>query len=110
MKRRLSAMSEKNYFAAETLGDLTIIRFAPGILLTGEIAQKVAEPLVDRIETQGCRRLVLNLANVATLSSLILAKLISLHKKMQPVGGRVVLCEAPEVIREILEVVQVTRL
>jgi stage II sporulation protein AA (anti-sigma F factor antagonist) len=109
-KRRLSTMPAQEHFTAETQGHRTIIRFAPNLLLTGAIAQGVGEEMVNRIERQGCRRLVVNFANVAGLTSLMIAKLLVAYKQLQAVGGRIVLCEVPGVIREILDEVRVTKL
>jgi anti-anti-sigma factor len=103
-------MAAEKHFTAETQGDRTVIRFAPQVLLTGAIADGVGEDMVQRIEHQGCRRLVVNFANVAGLTSLMIAKLLVVYKKMQAAGGRIVLCEVGEVIREILDVVKVTKL
>jgi anti-anti-sigma factor len=103
-------MPAEKHFTADTRGDLTIIHFAPHILLTGPIAQEVGGSLSQLIEVQGCRRLVLNFANVGGLTSLMIAKLLVLHKAIQAKGGRVVLCEVSEVIREILDLVKVTTL
>jgi anti-anti-sigma factor len=103
-------MPAEQHFTADTRGDLTIIHFAPEVLLTGPIAQEVGASLSRLIEVQGCRRLVLNFANVGGLTSLMIAKLLVVHKAIQAKGGRMVVCEVNEVIREILDLVKVTTL
>jgi len=101
-------MPEKKFFAAESKDGVLIIRFFPRVYLTGLVAEEVGDQLFKLVDEQGCRRLVLNFANVDSLTSLIIGKLVNLQKKIQAVGGRLALCEVTPVVLEILDLLRLT--
>jgi anti-anti-sigma regulatory factor len=52
---------------------------------------------------RGRRLFVLNFSQVKSLASRMLGQLVALHKRLQEVGGRVVLCEATPFLYEFFE-------
>jgi anti-anti-sigma regulatory factor len=99
---------EPTYFTTESRGDVLVVHFSPGIHLTGAVAQSVGDQLSLLVEERGCRFLLLNLANVGSVTSLIIGKLISVHKKLLGLSGRAAFCEVPPVILEILDLLRLT--
>ncbi|HKI38621.1 MAG TPA: STAS domain-containing protein [Gemmataceae bacterium] len=79
-------------------------RFAQPIILSGVVAEAVAHHL-DQLTDAGPTRIVLNCANVQSLTSLIIGKLLSLDKKVSAAGGTLALCEVRPEVREIFDVV-----
>lgn len=94
----------------EQINDLAIVRFTQSVILSGKHADVVGAFLDDLMEEPGCPRLVVNLANVQSLTSLVLGKLAGLHRRAREIGGRLVLCEPDPIVREILDVVGLSRL
>jgi len=89
-------------------GDIIIVylrKFLP--ILDGESIQILGEQLFDLVDNQGNRKLLLDFEKVVFVSSAALGKLITLNKKLQQAGGKLVMCK---IGKEILEVLEVTKL
>ncbi|HLW64151.1 MAG TPA: STAS domain-containing protein [Gemmataceae bacterium] len=92
-------------------GDITIVylkKFLP--VLDGENLQTLGEQLFDLVDNQGKRKVLLNFEGVVFVSSAALGKLITLNKKIQKAGGKLVMCAIAEPILEVFEVVKLDRL
>lgn len=100
---RLSPMEAKH------VGNVTVVRFMDPLTLTGTTAEIVGDELDRLVEGEGRCRLILNFANVRTLTSLMLGKLIALCKKIQAAGGRLALCELSSDLHEIFEVTKLNQ-
>jgi anti-anti-sigma regulatory factor len=101
-------MPEAKFFTTDSRGDVLVIRFPPGSQLSGSVAGPVGDQLFKLVDEGGWRQLLLNFANVSGVTSLFIGKLITLHKKVQPVGGWVGICEASPVVLEILDLLRLT--
>ncbi|HJT77050.1 MAG TPA: STAS domain-containing protein [Gemmataceae bacterium] len=91
------------WFRTEAVGPVTVVRFPHPGALTGEAVGVIADQLFQLVDEGGCRRLVVNLANVEGLDSAMLGKLLVLNQKLLALGGRMKLCRVPEPIAEVLE-------
>jgi anti-sigma B factor antagonist len=85
------------------VGDVTVVRFARTSILEDEAVAAVRERLFDLVDNQGRRLFVLNFRMVTGLASRMLGQLVALHKKLQAVGGRLVLCEVSPFLHEFFE-------
>jgi anti-sigma B factor antagonist len=84
-----------------TVGAVTVARFTREIVLAGQLAEAVG----DRLAALLAGRLVVDFANVRSLSSLMLAKLVTLNRAA---AGRLALCNLRPDVREIMEVTRLT--
>ena len=91
----------------EDIGDVTVVNFIDKRILDEQNIQIIGEQLFSLVDEVGRRKVLLNFGNVEFLSSAALGKLIALHKKLQAVGGRLILCNIDP---EIYEVFEITRL
>jgi anti-sigma B factor antagonist len=66
--------------------------------------QMVGRELRRLIEDEGHTRLVVSFAGVRCLSSDVLAILAGLQRKVNPVRGRIVLCDLDPLLREMLRI------
>jgi len=57
-----------------------------------------------------CHRLLLDFSGVAKLSSAMLAKLVTLHRKMEPKGEKVRLCGLNSQLRSVFATTRLDRL
>ena len=73
---------------------------------SGEI---IGEQLFSLVDDLGRRKLLLNFGNVEYLSSAALSKLITLNKKLQQVGGKLILCNIDANIREVFEITRLNK-
>jgi len=96
------------WLQTEQVGPVTCVRFTRPVLLEGDDAETAAEYLLSLVADAGCCRFVVNLERVESLSSSMLGKLITLHKKALPLGGRLALCRVDPRLLQILETVKLS--
>src|ERR1700693_690726 len=97
----MSSQPKRRIEIAE-VGDVTVVRWD----------DQPHWPLGDQLATLGAdagrRKLVRNFANVDSLSSIVLAKLMTLNKKLQALGGRLTLCNVSPQVRQVFEITRVS--
>jgi anti-sigma B factor antagonist len=89
-------------------GEVTVVRFRGPVRLDGPEAEGIAEQLLSLVQDAGRCRLVVNLGGVQALNSATLGKLITVHKKALPLGGRLALCCTGHHLQQILETVKLS--
>jgi anti-anti-sigma factor len=94
----------------EQVGQVTVARILCSNLVDEKMADALGRQLIDLVTELNCRSLVVNLARVKRLTSSTLGKLIGTYKKMQPVGGRLVLCGVDPTIQEMIATLRLNRL
>ena len=99
-----------DWFQVEQAGGVTVVRLNPlcGRHLDDETIRRLGELLVSLVADEGRRRLVVNLASIDRLDSLLLGKLVQLHKRALAGGGRVVLCQLSPRLYETFQILQLT--
>jgi len=103
----MSQPPRRRRLEVEDIGDVTVVNFVDRRILDEHNIQVIGEQLFSLVDEVGRRKILLNFGNVEFLSSAALGKLIALHKKLQAVGGRLILCNIDP---EIYEVFEITRL
>ena len=90
------------------VGDVTVVHFRDQRIIDDLAIQETGQELVQLVEEgEGCKKLLLNFAEVGFMSSAALGKLITVNKKMKGNGGSVRMCN---IRPDILEVFAITRL
>src|SRR5262245_35873562 len=92
------------------LGPVTVVNFTRRKLLEEGLIQAVGEQLSRLADEAGRGQVLLNFGNVDALSSMALSKFISLHKKVQSAGGRLIVCNLNPTIDEIFATTQLASL
>jgi anti-sigma B factor antagonist len=92
------------------LGDVTVVSFTDRKILDEQNIQNIGEQLFSLVDESGRKKLLLNFGNVEYMSSAALGKLITLNKKVQSAGGRLVLCNIDASIREVFEITKLDKL
>jgi anti-sigma B factor antagonist len=103
----MSQPPRRRRLEVEDIGDVTVVNFVDRRILDEQNIQIIGEQLFSLVDEVGRRKILLNFGNVEFLSSAALGKLIALHKKLQAVQGRLILCNIDP---EIYEVFEITRL
>jgi len=105
----MSLLFHPNLLHVEVAGDVTRIRFTTPRFEDGN-AEAIGQQLADLVDRLGRHKLHLDLGQVEFLSSLGLAKLIALNRKVRAVKGELRLHNLrPEVYR-VFEATHLTRL
>jgi anti-anti-sigma factor len=93
----------------EPHGEILVVRLTCRSVLEEEEAHAVGEQLL-RLEGEGHRKMVVDLAAVERMGSTTIAKLVRMHLKLRDAGGRLAFCRLQPRIAEIFEVLQLPRL
>src|SRR5229473_243917 len=106
----MTSQPRRRRLEVEDIGDVTVVNFTDRKILDEQNIQIIGEQLFSLVDELGRRKLLLNFGNVEYLSSAALAKLITLNKKLQQVGGRLVLCNIDPQIYEVFEITKLNKL
>src|SRR3954454_18822436 len=101
--------AKRRRLEVEDIGDVTVVNFVDRKILDEQNIQIIGEQLFSLVDEVGRRKLLLNFGNVEYLSSAALGKLITLNKKLQSVGGRLILCNIDPQIYEVFEITKLDR-
>ena len=103
----MATQPKRKRLTLEEVGDVTVVSFVDKKILDEQNIQIIGEQLFDLVDNQGKKKILLNFSNVEFLSSAALGKLITLNKKAQTSGGKLVMCN---IVKEIYEVFAITKL
>jgi anti-sigma B factor antagonist len=105
----MSSQPRRRRLEVEPIGDVTVVNFVDRKILDEQNIQVIGEQLFGLVDQDGLRKIVLNFRNVEYLSSAALGKLITLNKKLQAAGGRLVLCNIGSQIFEVFEITKLDK-
>jgi anti-anti-sigma regulatory factor len=95
------------YIATEQLGGVTVVRFLPNHLYDSLTIQVMGDELSRVVDETVRANLVLDFSRVTRVSSAVLGKFITLHRKVQLARGRLMFCCVPS---QLFEFFQITKL
>jgi anti-sigma B factor antagonist len=100
----MSQLDESAELVSTTIdGDVIIAKLkGPEVALEIEIDQ-YGDALAKLADNQSHHRVVLRLVSVRFVTSAALGKFITLHRRLQRAGGRLVICEVGPAIEEVLK-------
>jgi len=77
---------------------ILIVSFTLSMLTDDENIEQLGHELFMLVEHFGCRKMILSLQRVRYMTSSVLGKMISLHRKLHRDGGLLVVCNVgPEI-------------
>ncbi|MGC4001811.1 MAG: STAS domain-containing protein [Pirellulales bacterium] len=100
-------MPAPRHIKVNVVNGVAVVRFVDTKIIDDLVIQELGQELFSLVEQDKQSALVLNFSNVEFLSSAALGKLITLDKKMKPLGGKVRLSN---IRPEIFEVFRITKL
>lgn len=92
------------YFHISEDGEVVIGQFCVPRLTEDQNIEQLGQDLFALVDQFDKRKVVLSLASVEFLTSSVLGKLITLHRKMHRQKGRLVLCDLQPGVNEIMRV------
>lgn len=105
-----AAQPRRRRLEVEDIGDITVVNFTDRKILDEQNIQLIGEQLFSLVDESHRKKILLNFGNVEYLSSAALGKLITLNKKLQSVGGRLILCNIDPQIYEVFEITKLNKL
>ena len=94
--------SSNSYFTLEEQGDVLVVSFKSRLLNDEENIEQLGQELFSLVEQSSWLKLVLDLSKVDYLTSSVLGKLITLHRKLHRSQGKMVLIGLTEGVDAIL--------
>ncbi len=105
----MSSPTRRRRLEVEHIGDVTVVNFVDRKILDEQNIQIIGEQLFSLVDEEGWRKILLNFGNVEYLSSAALGKLITLNKKLQQAGGKLILCNIDPQIHEVFEITKLDK-
>jgi stage II sporulation protein AA (anti-sigma F factor antagonist) len=99
----MSAPPESSWFEVERVGRATVVRFTLRAILDVHTIEAIGEHLF-RLAEGDAPQLVLNFRQVQCVVSVMLAKIIMLHRKVETAGGQLGVCHINPDLYEVFEV------
>jgi anti-sigma B factor antagonist len=106
----MSSQPKRRRLQVEDIGDVSVVSFTDKKILDEQNIQVIGEQLFSLVDELGRKKILLNFGNVEYMSSAALGKLITLNKKVQGAGGKLVLCNIDANIREVFEITRLDKL
>lgn len=92
-----------SYVEVEPRETVTLAAFTRSRLSEDENIEQLGQELLALVDQYQCRKLVLSLGRVEYVTSSVVGKLITLHRRLHRKHGQLVLCELQPAVREILK-------
>jgi len=92
------------------VGDATVARLVDRKILDEAAIQELGQELIDLVEGQQAKKLLLNFASVEFLSSAALGKLITLEQKAKAAGAKLKLSNIRPEIYEVFAITKLNKL
>jgi anti-sigma B factor antagonist len=106
----MASQPRRKRLEVEDVGDVTVVNFTDRKILDEQNIQLIGEQLFSLVDESGRKKILLNFGNVEYLSSAALGKLITLNKKLQAAGGKLILCNIDPQIYEVFEITKLNKL
>jgi anti-sigma B factor antagonist len=94
----------------QDIGDVTVVSFRDCRIIDEPNIQKIGEELFSLVDVLGRRNILIDFSKISYLSSAAIGKLLTLNKKVQAAGGKLVLCNMAPNVHEILVIARVRAL
>ncbi|MBC7815572.1 MAG: STAS domain-containing protein, partial [Planctomycetaceae bacterium] len=91
-----------NYLKLQEYGDVLVVGFTMRMLNDEENIEQLGQELFSLVEQYNWLKLVLDLSNVEYLTSSVIGKLITLHRKLHRSQGKLVLISPSPGVDSIL--------
>jgi anti-sigma B factor antagonist len=103
-------MASHHRLEVAEVGDVSVVRFVDRRILDAANIEGLGDELFGLVEAEHRKRLLLNFTGVEFLSSAALNKLIILDKKVKSNGGKLVLSDLRQEIKEVFAITRLDQL
>jgi anti-sigma B factor antagonist len=93
---------EPAYFTLTEVGDVVVAHFQVTRLAEDQNVEQLGHDLFALVEQYDRRKVILSLASVEYLTSSVLGKLITMHRKMHRSQGRLLICDLRPEVHDIM--------
>ncbi len=82
-----------SYLKVDQREGVTIVSFTEPMLTEDINIEQIGRDMFQLVESYACRKLIVSLQDVEVITSAILGKFITLHRKVGRAGGTLVICD-----------------
>lgn len=107
---RNGPMASHHRLDVSEVGGVSVVRFVDRRILDASNIEELGDELFALVEADHLKSLLLNFTGVEFLSSAALNKLIILDKKVKSSGGKLVLCDLRQEIKEVFAITRLDQL
>ena len=90
------------FFQADTSSGSVVATFFPGRLDEEHNVEELGQSLFQLIDQYGYRQVALDLTQTSFVTSAVLGKLITLHRRLHRANGRLVLCGLQQPVETVM--------
>ena len=90
------------YLALRSEGDVVVAAFKLDRITEEDNIEQLGHELFSIVDQQDCRKLVIDLQNIEYVTSSVIGKLISLHRKLHRQKGQLILCSLSAKLEDVL--------
>lgn len=94
---------QPKYLTIEEQDDIVRVRFNNDHLTDENNIEAIGHELFSIVDQFGTRKLILDLTGLKMVTSSVLGKMITLHRRLHRLDGKLVLCSAEDYVTEILK-------
>jgi anti-sigma B factor antagonist len=91
------------YLTLTISGDIVQVRFKDERLTDDDNIEQLGHELFSLIDQYHCRKILLDLTGLKMMTSSVLGKMITLHRKLHREDGKLVVCNVGDYVSEILK-------
>lgn len=91
------------FFTVESHGDATLLRLAKPSLSEEENIEQLSQELSTIVDHYGCRRIVVDFADVKLITSAALGKFIALHRNLHRKEGRLSVSGVAGMVKDVFK-------
>ena len=90
------------FFEADVSSGSVVATFFPGRLDEEHNVEELGQSLIQLIDQYGYRQVALDLTQTSFVTSAVLGKLITLHRRLHRADGRLVLCGLQQPVETVM--------
>lgn len=91
------------YLTITIAGDIVKVRFKDERLTDDDNIEQIGHELFSLTDQYHCHKILLDLTGLKMMTSSVLGKMITLHRKLHREDGKLVVCNVGDYVSEILE-------
>lgn len=91
------------YFTFANHGDVIVVSFSASHISDEDNIEELGHELFGLVEQCECRKILLNMSCVEYVTSSVIGKLITLHRKLHRCNGQLAICELTPGVSEVLQ-------
>jgi anti-sigma B factor antagonist len=96
----------KQQLHVQEVGDVSVVSFTLTKIFDEQGIQFMGDQMYQLVDDLGRRKIILDFNKVESVSCEALGKLITLHKKLEAVKGKIALCNLDERIQQLFRVTE----